>query len=201
MARPMTVAWTQRVALLSTRTIMRARMTPPRLIAFASVGLGGAALYTPTSCKAAPSGANLLQEADTLFAENKYDVLASMLRAALMSQPDDAELCWRLGRACKKQADAEAPKSERRKALIKEGLQLAQKAVELKEACGSAHKCVAVRCIRTLPRHVCGRSHAATLMRGSALRSLTTLQSSQRSHPVSIIPQMVRHSALGGGLI
>ena len=89
-------------------------------------------------CQQAPS---MLAEADALFDSNRYDSLAKKLRGALAYAPGDAELNWRLGRACKKLADAEK-NAKAREALTREGLACADRAVAADPQCGPAHKCV-----------------------------------------------------------
>jgi len=79
-------------------------------------------------------------EADRLFSSNRYDSLSTMLRAALAKTPEDAEILWRLGRACHKLADAEKPKSPAKAALMREGFAATEKALVLKPACAPAHK-------------------------------------------------------------
>ena len=81
------------------------------------------------------------EEADRMFTANEYSSLAALLRAALAERPDDdAELLWRLGRACKKLADEEKPKSPAKQALIREGVASTERALALRPSCGQAHK-------------------------------------------------------------
>jgi len=91
-------------------------------------------------CQQAPS---MLAEADALFDSNRYDSLAKKLRGALAYAPGDAELNWRLGRACKKLADAEK-NAKAREALTREGLACADRAVAADPQCGPAHKWYAI---------------------------------------------------------
>ena len=90
-------------------------------------------------CSGSPSPPTLYKQADELFEANEYEALARLLRDAIASSADDAQLLWRLARALKKQADAE-PKKEVKKALLHEALSKAQRAVELAPEDGSAHK-------------------------------------------------------------
>ena len=96
------------------------------------------------SSSSAAETASALAKADALFESNEYGTLATTLRASLAGKPDDAELLWRLGRACKKMADAEQPKSPAKQALICEGFGCAEKAVAANEGCGQAHKWYAI---------------------------------------------------------
>ena len=103
--------------------------------AFAALA-AGSAQSAASSCKAGPT----FREADRLFAANEYQALAMLLRSALAAAPNDAELLWRLGRACKKLADSQPAKSPAKLALITEGFGATQKALAAAGQCGPAHK-------------------------------------------------------------
>jgi len=120
----------QRLCQATTAPLDRA----PAALLFA--GALGAFSAGAVACAAGPT---LHAEADALFDKNEYAPLVSVLRDGLASDPDDAQLLWRLARALKKQADAE-PARETKKAMLHEALALAQKAIELDPGCGSAHK-------------------------------------------------------------
>lgn len=94
----------------------------------------------PADSAKAPS---VIDEADTLFEANSFAALASLLRTALASRPDDAALLWRLGRALKKLADAEKA-APAKQALVVEALELADRALAADEACAPCHKWYAI---------------------------------------------------------
>lgn len=79
-------------------------------------------------------------EADALFASNEYAKLAAQLRTALAGSAEDQGLLWRMGRACKKLADSEPPKSVAKRALISEGIACTERSLSLQEGCGPCHK-------------------------------------------------------------
>ena len=81
-----------------------------------------------------------LAQADKLFDSNDYGAVADVLRGALTKQPNDVECLWRLGRAFKKLADAEMPKSAAKKALVMKGFECTDRALALSAECGPAHK-------------------------------------------------------------
>ena len=83
-------------------------------------------------------------QADSLFDANEYAALTTLLRTVVSNSPDNAELQWRLGRACKKLSDAEQPKSKAKEALVREGLACAERALQLDDSCGAAHKWYAI---------------------------------------------------------
>ena len=107
--------------------------------------LGSTALLSMSlSSSAQCRGESVVLKADGLFEANEYGALRAMLREALAQQGDDAELLWRLGRACKKLADSEKPKSDAKKALIREAMKATERALELAPSCGPSHKWYAI---------------------------------------------------------
>lgn len=86
----------------------------------------------------ATASALVYARADKLFDQNGFDELTELLRKAVVSAPEDAQLLWRLARALRKLSDSR-PKHER-ESLLREGLELAQQAIALQPDCGAAHK-------------------------------------------------------------
>ena len=150
-----------RMARLSAARTLTAASRPRLYTAMARAGAAtcvatAAATYmacsngttSATLCAAAPASAvpaRCLIEADKLFDSNQYRSLAEMLRASMSRAPDDAELNWRLARACKKLSDAEKPRSKEKEALVREGLACAKTALASAAAtCSPAHKWYAI---------------------------------------------------------
>ena len=84
-----------------------------------------------------------LSRADALFDANEYPQLADLLRTALSSRPDDAQLLWRLARALKKLADAQSEKPAKEK-LAREAHAAAERSLALAPECGAVHKWYAI---------------------------------------------------------
>ena len=84
-----------------------------------------------------------LSRADALFDANEYAQLADLLRTALSSRPDDAQLLWRLARALKKLADAQSEKPAKEK-LAREAHAAAERSLALAPECGAVHKWYAI---------------------------------------------------------
>ena len=121
-------------------TILVPRSRVATLVGGTLVGSVAISATSPSHCWRLQTTNSTLAKVDALFDSNEYATLAKTLRAALSDDVNDAELHWRLARACKKLADTERPKSSAKRALIQEGLACTEKAIALNEACGPAHK-------------------------------------------------------------
>jgi tetratricopeptide (TPR) repeat protein len=84
-----------------------------------------------------------LSRADALFDANEYAQLTDLLRTALSSRPDDAQLLWRLARALKKMADAQSDKPAKEK-LAREAHAAAERSLALSPESGATHKWYAI---------------------------------------------------------
>jgi len=104
-----------------------------------AVGLGFASGVGVASSFAACEPRGEYAELDALFDENRYAPLAEVLRSKLERTPGDAQLLWRLGRALHKLADGEPDKKVKER-YVREGLQLAERAVSLDPENGAAYK-------------------------------------------------------------
>ena len=125
--------------MLTSRLLRRVRV-PIATASFAAASF--AAASSLTTCEPSKVPKRCLQEADTLFENNQYDQLMLVLRSTLARAPDDAELLWRLGRVCKKQADGKA--KPEREALTREGYSFAERAITADVDCGPCHKWYAI---------------------------------------------------------
>ena len=85
----------------------------------------------------------VLEEADRLFDQGKFDELNEILR----SQPswyDNCDVLWRVARCEFHMSKKETPNSKQAQELIEEAQRHVTKALELNEECGPAHKVVPI---------------------------------------------------------
>ena len=126
-------------------------------------------ISSPTWCKSS----SVLAQADALFDANEYTRLTDLLRQALASNPDNAQVLWRLARALKKLADAEADKAAKAR-LVTTPKSRARTAVrtprppsisrEPRQTAGEARTRGACHG-RAQPGAVCGRRRGAQVVR------------------------------------
>ena len=120
----------------------RLRATP-HVVAAAAFGATASSLAAASFSASCRSAESVIAQADTAFDLNEYERLHSMLTAAVVSSPKDAELNWRLTRACKKLADGKAKKEQ--EALLREGLSAAERSLQTDgTTCGPCHKWYAI---------------------------------------------------------
>ena len=125
--------------------LARLRATPHVVAAaaFGATACSFAAASLLDSSRSAGGNHSVIAEADACFDLNEYERLHSMLTAALVSSPEDAELNWRLTRACKKLADGKVKKEQ--EGLLREGLSAAERSLQTDGTrCGSCHKWYAI---------------------------------------------------------
>jgi len=141
-ARPALSAIRHRLPVANTLTKLTGHASRPHHHHLSRALAAGVAVASGASTLAS-CDASLLKRADGLFDGNEYAALAELLRKALASKPDDAQLQWRLARGLKKLADAETAKPAK-EALTMEGLACAEKAIMQAPDCGPAHKWYAI---------------------------------------------------------